>query len=110
MPPEVAGSVAVVAGLSVAAFGLSRWLDAGSRPYSGNVGQEYDAWTTDGILERLWGEHIHLGYYTAEQRAAGYLKTDFKQAKYVFSDEMLHFSCGTVSRGWAMWDSRLWMH
>lgn len=53
VPPEVVGPLAAVAGLGVAAYGLSRWLEAGSRPYSGNVGQEYDAWTQDGILERL---------------------------------------------------------
>ncbi len=39
-----------------------------------------------------WGEHIHLGYYTEAERAAGYWKADFKKAKYVFSDEMLRFS------------------
>jgi MPBQ/MSBQ methyltransferase len=27
------------------------------------VGNEYDAWTNEGILEAYWGEHIHLGYY-----------------------------------------------
>eukprot|EP00955_Chlamydomonas_euryale_P051371 354857-Chlamydomonas_euryale.AAC.55 len=39
-----------------------------------------------------WGEHIHLGYYTEAERAAGFHKKDYKQAKYDFCDEMLKFS------------------
>ena len=30
---------------------------------SDTVASAYDAWTQDKLLERLWGEHIHLGYY-----------------------------------------------
>ena len=29
---------------------------------SGTVASAYDAWTQDKLLERLWGEHIHLGF------------------------------------------------
>jgi MPBQ/MSBQ methyltransferase len=43
-------------------------------------------------LEYYWGEHIHLGYYTEEERACGYKKKDFKQAKFDFVDEMLKWS------------------
>ena len=46
----------------------------------------------DGILEYYWGEHIHLGYYSEEERARGYKKKDFKQAKLDFVDEMLAWS------------------
>ena len=49
----------------------------------------------DGILEYYWGEHIHLGYYTQEERARGYKKKDFKQAKFDFVDEMLRWSGAT---------------
>jgi MPBQ/MSBQ methyltransferase len=42
------------------------------------VGEEYDAWTQEGILEHYWGEHIHLGYYSDDERQAGYKKKDFK--------------------------------
>jgi len=42
-----------------------------------------------------WGEHIHLGYYTDAERAAGYTNKDFKQAKYDFVDEMFRFSRST---------------
>ena len=44
-----------------------------------------------GILESYWGEHIHLGYYNDEERAKGYKKKDFIQAKYDFIDEMMKF-------------------
>ena len=27
---------------------------------SGTVASAYDAWTQDKLLERLWGEHIHI--------------------------------------------------
>lgn len=43
-------------------------FDTPSRAYDQNVGQEYDAWTEEGVLEYYWGEHIHLGYYTEEVR------------------------------------------
>ena len=46
----------------------------------------------EGILEYYWGEHIHLGYYSAAERAAGYKKKDFKRAKTDFVDEMLRWS------------------
>jgi 2-polyprenyl-3-methyl-5-hydroxy-6-metoxy-1,4-benzoquinol methylase len=46
----------------------------------------------EGVLERYWGEHIHLGYYTDEERRKGYKKKDFKQAKRDFVREMLKFS------------------
>ena len=38
---------------------------------------------------------VHLGYYTDEERAAGYKRKDFIQAKYDFIDEMMAF--GKVS-------------
>jgi MPBQ/MSBQ methyltransferase len=59
------------------------------------VGEEYDAWTEEGILEYYWGEHIHLGYYTDEDMAkgAGTLKgcnvKDFIEAKFDFVDKMV---------------------
>jgi MPBQ/MSBQ methyltransferase len=55
------------------------------------VGAEYDAWTSEGILEYYWGEHIHLGYYTEQERLAGYKKKNFITAKYDFIDKMMEF-------------------
>ncbi|CAK0756391.1 hypothetical protein CVIRNUC_002451 [Coccomyxa viridis] len=74
---------------------LKKVFDTPSRTYdpqNPNVGDEYDSWTEDGILEYYWGEHIHLGYYTEAERAQGYKKKDFKQAKLDFVDEMLRWS------------------
>jgi MPBQ/MSBQ methyltransferase len=88
-------TAAAAAGLGLAAFAAIRSFDQGSRKYvagSNTVGNEYDAWTEEGVLEYYWGEHIHLGYYTEAERAAGYTKKDFKLAKYDFIDEMLRFS------------------
>lgn len=84
--------LAAVAGLGLSLFAFKRILDTPSRAYDNNVGQEYDAWTEEGVLEYYWGEHIHLGYYSDEELARGYLKKDFKQAKFDFVDEMLNFS------------------
>eukprot|EP00607_Mallomonas_marina_P010434 CAMPEP_0182424380 /NCGR_PEP_ID=MMETSP1167-20130531/10604_1 /TAXON_ID=2988 /ORGANISM="Mallomonas Sp, Strain CCMP3275" /LENGTH=330 /DNA_ID=CAMNT_0024604173 /DNA_START=288 /DNA_END=1280 /DNA_ORIENTATION=- len=61
-----------------------------------SVGVEYDAWTEEGILEYYWGEHIHLGHYNDEERARGYKKKNFIQAKYDFIDRMMEF--GKVSK------------
>jgi MPBQ/MSBQ methyltransferase len=65
----------------------SRTYDAGKN----TVGTEYDAWTSEGILEYYWGEHIHLGYYSEKERLAGYKKKDFVGAKYDFIDRMMEF-------------------
>jgi len=57
------------------------------------VGREYDAWTSEGILEYYWGEHIHLGWYNQGQRKGPfYGGKDFIEAKYDFIEEMLKFS------------------
>jgi len=91
--PPAATVAAGVAALGLAGVGLQRYMTSGSRPYSATtVGDEYDQWTEGGILEYYWGEHIHLGYYTEAERAAGFHKKDYKQAKYDFCDEMLKFS------------------
>jgi len=73
---------------------LKKKLDTPSRPYDqekNTVAAEYDAWTEEGILEEYWGEHIHLGYYTEEERAKGAFKKDSKLARYDFIDEMMKF-------------------
>ena len=35
---------------------------------SGTVASAYDAWTQDKLLERLGGEHIHLGFYPSGKK------------------------------------------
>ena len=60
-----------------------------SRKYisSGTVASAYDAWTKDKLLERLWGEHIHLGFY-----ATGKQNIDFRKAKVQFVHKLVNWS------------------
>ena len=53
---------------------------------SGTVASAYDSWTQDKLLERLWGEHIHLGYYPPNK------KIDFREAKVQFVHELVSWS------------------
>ena len=55
---------------------------------SGTVASAYDAWTQDKLLERLWGEHIHLGFYPTENKSI-----DFRKAKVQFVHELVKW-CG----------------
>ena len=54
---------------------------------SGTVASAYDAWTKDKLLERLWGEHIHLGFYPSEKK-----NIDFREAKVRFVHELVKWS------------------
>jgi len=51
------------------------------------VASAYDAWTQDKLLERLWGEHIHLGFYPLGKK-----NTDFRKAKIQFVHELVKWS------------------
>lgn len=97
---------------------VKHWLETPSRPYETTedkctVGNEYDKWTREGVLEHYWGEHIHMGSYLSPKAKNGFccqwdffipafiratltllmgrLK-DFKEAKLDFSEEMLLWS------------------
>ena len=54
---------------------------------SGTVASAYDAWTQDKLLERLWGEHIHLGFYSPKDG-----NIDFRKAKVQFVHELVKWS------------------
>ena len=54
---------------------------------SGTVASAYDSWTNDKLLERLWGEHIHLGFYPK-----GKNNIDFRKAKVQFVHELVSWS------------------
>ena len=54
---------------------------------SGTVASAYDSWTQDKLLERLWGEHIHLGFYPKGGR-----EVDFREAKIQFVHELVKWS------------------
>ena len=87
-PATTAAAAAAIVGTAA----VKLVFDRPSRTYNADsVAREYDAWTSDGILEYYWGEHIHLGYYDEAEMAAGYKKKDFIQAKYDFIDEMMKF-------------------
>ena len=45
---------------------------------SGTVASAYDSWTQDKLLERMCGEHIHLGFYPSNKNI------DFREAKIQF--------------------------
>ena len=53
---------------------------------SSTVASAYDAWTQDKLLERLWGEHIHLGFYPSGKNI------DFRKAKVQFVHELVKWS------------------
>ena len=60
-----------------------------------SVSSSYDNWTKDRLLERLWGEHIHLGYYQKN-----FIKKDFREAKIDFVHELVRWSgLGDLPKG-----------
>lgn len=54
---------------------------------SRSVARAYDNWTNDALLERLWGEHIHLGHYGSPPR-----RCDFRRAKADFVHALVRWS------------------
>lgn len=82
--------VAAAGTLALAGTGFVKLvLDKPSRPYKeGSVGKEYDEWTELGYVEYYWGEHIHLGYYSKEEK---YRNKPLREAQYTFIDEMMEF-------------------
>ena len=73
---------------AVAALALWLWLKR-DRKYqsSESVAAAYDAWTDDRLLERLWGDHVHLGHYGDPPR-----RHDFREAKAAFVHELVRWS------------------
>jgi MPBQ/MSBQ methyltransferase len=62
-----------------------------SRRYqsSATVAAAYDRWTQDQLLERLWGDHIHLGHYGEPPARLG--AVDFRQAKEHFVHQLVRW-------------------
>ena len=70
------------------ATALLIWLRRDRRyESSDSVAAAYDAWTDDRLLERLWGDHVHLGHYGDPPRSV-----DFRQAKEAFVHELVRWS------------------
>ncbi len=64
------------------------WLSKARRYTSTkSVATAYDSWTNERLLEKLWGEHVHLGYYKQS-----FLKCDFRKAKIDFVHELIRWS------------------
>ena len=76
-------------GLIIFLLALSIIWRINARKYisSSTVASAYDAWTQDKLLERLWGEHIHLGFYSS-----GKNNIDFRKAKVQFVHELVKWS------------------
>ncbi len=51
------------------------------------VAAAYDRWTEDQLLERLWGDHVHLGWY-----GDPVVWRDFRSAKVDFVHELVRWS------------------
>ncbi len=73
--------------LSIAIAG-SLWVKKNRKYYSiKSVASAYDAWTNDRLLENLWGDHVHLGYYGNPPKPR-----DFRKAKELFVHELVRWS------------------
>jgi MPBQ/MSBQ methyltransferase len=83
VPAILLGGSALVAGLLVLLWQRrSRAYRSGT-----SVAEAYDRWTDDRLLERLWGEHVHLGHYGDPPGPR-----DFRGAKAAFVHELVHWS------------------
>ena len=85
--PLAAGAAAVAIGASATVL----WLRRNRRYHdSTSVAAAYDRWTEDELLERLWGDHIHLGHYGDPPRPIG--AVDFRRAKEDFVHALVRWS------------------
>jgi len=90
LTPAWAGGVMLAAALLAVALllGLAVWSWRDRAFHStASVAEAYDRWTDDQLLERLWGEHVHLGHYGSPPAAR-----DFRQAKEAFVHELVRWS------------------
>lgn len=74
--------------LSLGAALVSLWQRRHRRYDSAaSVAAAYDSWTSDALLEMMWGEHIHLGHYGSPPEPR-----DFRAAKTAFVHELIRWS------------------
>jgi MPBQ/MSBQ methyltransferase len=83
------GALLIGAGLTgLSLLALTFWQRRSRRfQSSATVADAYDRWTSDRLLERLWGEHVHLGHYGTPPR-----QVDFRAAKEAFVHELVRWS------------------
>jgi MPBQ/MSBQ methyltransferase len=80
----------IIAAAASACAGIGLWIWARrNRAFhsTASVAEAYDRWTDDQLLERLWGEHVHLGHYGCPTR-----HRDFRAAKVDFVHELVRWS------------------
>jgi MPBQ/MSBQ methyltransferase len=81
----IAGSALLLAAI---VLGLAVWARRDRAFHStASVADAYDRWTDDQLLERLWGDHVHLGHYGNPPRPR-----DFRAAKVDFVHELVRWS------------------
>ncbi|MEY4297861.1 MAG: hypothetical protein RLZZ423_1040 [Cyanobacteriota bacterium] len=88
--PALTGSLIVLASAIAALLLLGLWVWARrDRAFlsTASVAEAYDRWTDDQLLERLWGDHVHLGHYGSPPR-----RRDFRAAKVDFVHELVRWS------------------
>jgi len=80
-----------VAALAIGTGATFLWLRS-RRHYrdAASVAAAYDRWTDDRLLERLWGDHIHLGHYGDPPGGIGCI--DFRRAKEDFVHALVRWS------------------
>jgi MPBQ/MSBQ methyltransferase len=79
-------AAAVLAGALLVGLLVWSWRDRAFES-TASVADAYDRWTDDRLLERLWGEHVHLGHYGTPTR-----RRDFRRAKEDFVHELVRWS------------------
>jgi MPBQ/MSBQ methyltransferase len=88
--PGLAGGLIVLAACVTAllVIGLMVWARRDRAFHStASVADAYDRWTDDALLERLWGDHVHLGHYGNPPQ-----RRDFRAAKADFVHELVRWS------------------
>jgi len=115
MAVNIGAGVAAIGFLKVLMSKIHKWFATPKRPYgAGSVGDAYDEWTREGVLEHYWGEHIHMGSYNPMGKQSGYRKKDpfvlallratfghlknFKESKIDFVYEMIEWSGATAPK------------
>lgn len=80
--------IAALLAAGLAGGALWPWLRS-RRRFEGTatVADAYDRWTEDRLLERLWGDHVHLGHYGEPPG-----RRDFRAAKVDFVHELVRWS------------------
>ena len=65
----------------------TKWYSKSCKYKSVQSVASHDSWNNERLLENLWGEHIHLGFYEKPR-----IKKDFRKAKVDFVHELVRWS------------------